>query len=265
MEIAGSSFIVTGGASGLGAATVRRLAADGGRVLIADLNEEAGASLAQELSAERPDAVLFQATDVTDEASMQAAVDAAVANFGGLQGAVLCAGVLGASRVVGRRGPHDLDLFRRVIDVNLIGSFNAMRLAAAAMAKVRDAGTDLTDEDGEHGVVVMTSSVAAFDGQLGQAAYSASKGGVASMVLPAARELGAMGVRVAAIAPGVFATPMMEGVSDEYRESLESQVPFPPRLGDPAEFASLAVQIFENRMLNGCVLRLDGALRMGAR
>ncbi len=268
MDIAQKSFIVTGGASGLGAACVRRLVAEGASVLIADVNEEAGVALVEELKestgsgtgSELPVAPHFHATDVTDEASMQAAVDTAVQEFGGLHGAILCAGILGASRVVGRRGPHDLDLYRRVIEVNLVGSFNAMRLAAAAMAN-NDAG----EADDERGVVIMTSSVAAFEGQLGQAAYSASKGGVASMVLPAARELGTSGIRVAAIAPGVFATPMMNDISDEYCESLESQVPFPPRLGDPAEFANLAMHILENRMLNGCVLRLDGALRMGAK
>lgn len=265
MDIAGNGFLVTGGASGLGAATARGLVAAGGRVLIADVNEQAGEALAAELSQDAAGAALFQRTDVTDEASMQAAVDAAASEFGDLCGLVCCAGILGASRIVGRSGPHDLEVYRRVIEVNLIGTFNAMRLAAAAMSEseARDDGTG--DADGERGVIVMTSSVAAFDGQLGQAAYSASKGGVASMALPAARELGKHGVRVAAIAPGVFETPMMADVSGEYRESLESQVPFPPRLGDPAEFASLVAHILENRMLNGCVLRLDGALRMAAK
>ena len=264
MEIAGKSFIVTGGASGLGAACVRRLVAGGARVLIADVNQAAGAALAEELAVGELDAdgvgsALFQVTDVTDETSVQQAIDLAVEKFGGLHGAVLCAGILGASRVVGRRGPHDLGLFRSVIEVNLIGTFNALRLAAAAMAE-----TDVTEADGERGAIVMTSSVAAYDGQLGQAAYAASKGGVASMALPAARELGTLGIRVAAIAPGVFATPMMNALSNDYRKSLEAQVPFPPRLGEPDEFAALAMHILENRMLNGCVLRLDGALRMGA-
>lgn len=277
MEIAGNSFIVTGGASGLGAACARRLVADGGSVLIADVNKAAGQQLLEELQADsgsqRSDGgigkVVFQPTDVTDETSMQHAVDVAVEEFGGLRGAVLCAGVLGASRIVGRRGPHDLEAYRRVIEVNLIGTFNALRLSAAAIAASQPAGEDVEgdvlEDDGERGAIVMTSSVAAFDGQLGQAAYAASKGGVASMALPAARELGALGVRVAAIAPGVFATPMMESLTDDYRESLESQVPFPARLGRPEEFASLVVHIFENRMLNGCVLRLDGALRMSTK
>ncbi|REJ65963.1 MAG: SDR family NAD(P)-dependent oxidoreductase [Planctomycetota bacterium] len=260
MEISGKSFLVTGGASGLGAATTRRLVAEGGSVLVADVNEAAGAELVAELSGDGPGRALFQHTDVTDEASLKAAVDVAVAQHGGLDGAALCAGILGAARIVGRDGPHDLKLYRRVVEVNLVGTFNALRLAAAAMAR-----GEASAADGERGVVVMTSSVAAFDGQLGQAAYAASKGGVASMALPAARELGKLGVRVAAIAPGVFATPMMGELPDDYRTSLEAQVPFPPRLGQPEEFAALVAHIFENRMLNGCVLRLDGALRMAAK
>lgn len=263
MEVADHTFLITGGASGLGEACCRQLISAGGSVLIADINEEAGKLLADELGS----AARFATTDVTDEASMQSAIDLATSEFGRLDGAVLCAGVLGASRVIGRSGPHDLDLFRRVVEVNLIGTFNAMRLVSAAISAAASKEEDGTEQpaDGERGVIVMTSSVAAFEGQLGQAAYSASKGGVASLTLPAARELGRYGIRVVSIAPGVFETPMMAAVTDELRTSLESQVPFPPRLGKPGEFAQLAQQIIENRMLNGTVIRLDGALRMGSK
>lgn len=255
MQVAGRTFFVTGGASGLGEACVRRLAKCGGRVVIADVNASAGEKLAAELG----DSAAFASTDVTSEASAQAAVDLARERFGALHGLVNCAGILGAARVVGREGPYPLDQFTRVIQVNLIGTFNMLRLAAAAMA-----GNE-PDAEGERGVVINTSSVSAFEGQIGQAAYAASKGGVASMTLPIARELAKFGIRVVAIAPGVFETPMMQAAPDAVRESLASQIPFPPRLGRPEEFAQLVQQVIENMMLNGCVLRLDGAVRMGAK
>lgn len=253
MNISGNNFLIAGGASGLGEATARRLVASGARVLLADVNDQAGGALAAELGS----AARFAHCDVTDPMSVQGAIDTAVTAFGRLDGSINCAGVLGAARILGREGPHDLPLFRRVVEVNLIGTFNLLRLAAAAMA------TNPPREDGERGVIVNTSSVAAFEGQTGQAAYAASKGGVASLTLPAARELGRHGIRVVAIAPGIFDTLMMAGVSDEVRDSLSAQVPFPKRLGHPAEFAALVQQIIENTMLNGTVLRLDGGLRMG--
>jgi NAD(P)-dependent dehydrogenase (short-subunit alcohol dehydrogenase family) len=262
MQVRDRTFLISGGASGLGEATARRLAAAGALVVIADVSDAAGAALAAELG---PSA-RFVHCDVTDEASVQSAIAAATAAFGRLDGAINCAGILGAARILGRQGPHDLALFRRVVEVNLIGTFNLLRLAAAAMAQntPRDNNEPGTDGlgDGERGVIINTSSVAAFEGQTGQAAYAASKGGVASLTLPAARELGRHGIRVVAIAPGVFETPMMSGVTDELRESLTSQVPFPKRLGHPSEFAALVQHIIENKMLNGAVIRLDGALRM---
>jgi len=255
MQVRGSTFLVSGGASGLGAACVRLLAQGGANVVIADLNKEAGERLAGELGPH----VRCAATDVADEASLRAAVDLAVASFGGLHGAVACAGIAVAERVLGKTGPHSLASFARVITVNLIGSFNLLRLAAEAMA--RNAPT----AGGERGVVVMTASVAAFEGQIGQAAYAASKGGVASLTLPAARELARVGVRVASIAPGIFDTPLLAGLPEPARQSLAQQVPFPPRLGRPEEFAALVRHIVENEMINGAVLRLDGALRMGVK
>ena len=253
MDVGGSTFVVTGGASGLGAATARMIVAAGGRVVIADVNEADGQALAKEF----PGAATFVRTDVTDEASAQAAVATAVASFGGIQGLVNCAGIVHGEKVVGKDAPHTLAGFRRAIDINLIGTFNLIRLAADAMAK----GTP--NAEGERGVIVNTASVAAFDGQIGQAAYSASKGGVASMTLPMARELGKHGIRVVSIAPGVINTPMMQNSPEAVRKSLEEQVPFPPRLGEPAEFAALVSHIFENPYLNGSVIRLDGAIRMG--
>jgi NAD(P)-dependent dehydrogenase (short-subunit alcohol dehydrogenase family) len=255
MQIVDRTFLVTGGASGLGEACVRRLASRGAKVVIADLNEALGAALADQLG---PNAC-FVATDVTSEASASAAIQTAVDRFGGLHGLINCAGILGASRILSREGPHSLELFSRVIQVNLIGTFNLLRLAAAAME------ANAPTADGERGVIVNTSSVSAFEGQIGQAAYSASKGGVAALTLPAARELARIGVRVVAIAPGVFETPMMQAAPDAVRDSLAAQIPFPPRLGRPDEFAQLVEQVIENVMLNGCVLRLDGALRMGAK
>jgi NAD(P)-dependent dehydrogenase (short-subunit alcohol dehydrogenase family) len=254
MQLKDHTFLITGGASGLGEACARRFIQHGARVLIVDLAADAAESLAASLG----DRARLAVADVTNPQHVQAAIDLAQ-GFGGLQGVVQCAGILGAARIVGREGPHELSIFERVIRVNLIGTFNVLRLAAAAMAN------NTPGEDGERGVIINTSSVAAFEGQIGQAAYSASKGGVASLVLPAARELARFGIRICAIAPGVFLTPMMEATTPELQQSLASQIPFPPRLGEPDEFAALAQHIFENRMLNGCVLRLDGAMRMGAK
>ncbi len=252
MQIQDRTFLVSGGSSGLGAACVRLLAGAGGNVVIADLNQAAGEALAAELGPR----ARFARADVTDEASTRAAVDLAVQTFGGLHGAVLCAGIGLAERILGKTGPHDLEAFSRVIRVNLIGTFNVLRLAAAAIAPGQPA------PGGERGVIVATASVAAFEGQVGQAAYAASKGGVVGLVLPAARELARVGIRVAAIAPGIFDTPLLAGLPEPARQSLGQQVPFPPRLGRPEEFAALVRHIIENEMLNGVVLRLDGALRM---
>jgi NAD(P)-dependent dehydrogenase (short-subunit alcohol dehydrogenase family) len=256
MQINNQSFLVTGGSSGLGAACVRRLAAAGARVVIADVNEAVGAELAAELG----DAARFVRTDVVSEESVQAAVDAAVeaggGPQGGLHGVLNCAGVAIAERVVGRQGPHSLDSFARVINVNLVGTFNVIRLAAAVMSRNEPTA------GGERGVIVNTASVAAFDGQIGQAAYAASKGGVVGMTLPLARELARAGIRVVTIAPGIFDTPMLAGLPEAARHSLGQQAPFPSRLGRPEEYAALAQHVIENEMLNGEVIRLDGALRM---
>ena len=252
MQIGQKSFLVTGGSSGLGAACVRRLAQNGANVVIADLNEASGTALAAELGP----SVCFSLTNVTETTHVQAAINEAVNQFGALHGLINCAGVVIGARVLSRQGPHDLDAFNKVIQVNLIGTFNAIRLAAAIMAKGEP------DEAGERGVIINTASVAAFDGQIGQAAYSASKGAVVGMTLPIARELARFGIRVVTIAPGIFDTPMMASLSEKARESLGQQVPFPPRLGKPEEFAALAHHIIENQMLNGEVIRLDGAIRM---
>jgi NAD(P)-dependent dehydrogenase (short-subunit alcohol dehydrogenase family) len=252
MDVGGSTFVVTGGASGLGAATARMIVAAGGRVVIADVNEADGQALAKEF----PGAATFVRTDVTDEASAQAAVATAVASFGGIQGLVNCAGIVHGEKVVGKDAPHTLAGFRRAIDINLIGTFNLIRLAADAMAK----GTP--NAEGERGVIVNTASVAAFDGQIGQAAYSASKAAVVGMTLPIARELARHGIRVMTIAPGIFHTPMMDGLPKDVQQSLGKMVPFPPRLGRAEEFAALVRAIVENPMLNGEVIRLDGAIRM---
>jgi NAD(P)-dependent dehydrogenase (short-subunit alcohol dehydrogenase family) len=252
MQIEGNTFIVTGGASGLGAATARMLVGGGGKVVIADLSEKQGNELAAELGGN----ARFVRTDVADEASAKAAVGAAVASYGGLQGLVNCAGIVVGEKVVGKEGPHALATFARAINVNLVGSFNVTRLAADAMAK----GTP--NADGERGVIVFTSSIAAFDGQIGQAAYSASKAGLVGMTLPIARELARYGIRAVTIAPGVFETPMVGQVPPEVAEALGKAVPFPPRLGRPAEFASLVREIIGNAMLNGEAIRLDGAIRM---
>jgi NAD(P)-dependent dehydrogenase (short-subunit alcohol dehydrogenase family) len=255
MDLTNRTFLITGGASGLGAACSRLFAEAGANVVIADLNEPAGAALAASLPARG----LFVAANVTDPERVQAAIDVARQSFGGLHGVVHCAGVLHAERVVGKQGPHDLDVFRRVIEINLLGTFNVVRLAAAAMAENEPSA------DGERGVIVMTASVAAFEGQIGQAAYAASKAGVAGLALPVARELARFGIRVVAIAPGVFDTAMAGALSPEQQQALAAQIPFPSRLGKPEEFARLARHIVENPMLNGAVIRLDGALRMSAK
>jgi NAD(P)-dependent dehydrogenase (short-subunit alcohol dehydrogenase family) len=246
MELNGIGALVAGGASGLGEATARELAARGARVTVADLNEERGAALADELGG------AFVSADVTDEAQVQAAVDAVE----GLRFAVSCAGIGWAERTVGKNGAAQLQPFETVIRVNLIGTFNVLRLSAAAISRGEP------DAEGERGAVVMTASVAAFDGQIGQAAYSASKGGVVGLTLPAARDLARQGIRVCTIAPGLFDTPLLAGLPEDARQALGASIPFPPRLGRPEEYARLACHIGENMMLNGEVIRLDGAIRM---
>ncbi|HUA21683.1 MAG TPA: 3-hydroxyacyl-CoA dehydrogenase [Bryobacteraceae bacterium] len=252
MEINGKVALVTGGASGLGAATVRMIVAAGGRVVIADLNDKAGRAIAGEFG----DAVRFQRTDVSDAPEADQAVKTAVNAFGALNICVNCAGIADAQRVVGKEGPADLARYSGVIRVNLIGTFNTSRLAAWAMSR------NTPNDEGERGVIINTASVAAFDGQIGQAAYAASKGGIAAMTLPLARDLSGLGIRVMAIAPGIFDTPMLSAMPEEVRNALGAMVPFPKRLGRPAEYAQLARQIIENPMLNGEVIRLDGAIRM---
>jgi 3-hydroxyacyl-CoA dehydrogenase/3-hydroxy-2-methylbutyryl-CoA dehydrogenase len=255
MHIGGSGALVAGGASGLGEATARRLHAGGAHVVIADLNEERGQALASELAHRAS----FVSTDVTDSEAVQAAVAAAADQSVPLRIAVSCAGIGWAGRVLGRRGPHALEPFETVIRVNLIGTFNVMRLAAARMVESEPT------QSGERGVCVNTASIAAFDGQIGQIAYSASKGAIVSMTLPAARDLAAAGVRVCAIAPGTFDTPLLSALPEDAREELRRVVPFPSRFGRPDEFAELVAHIVENEMLNGEVIRLDGALRMPPR
>src|SRR6478672_2927440 len=252
MQIQNHVFLVTGGGSGLGAATATMLAANGGKVVIADLNEPAGKDIAGFLGG----TVRFIKADVTDEASTQAAVDLCVSAFGAIHGLVNCAGVAPGERVVGRNGPHALASFARAVNINLVGTFNAIRLAAAKMS------VQEPQPGGERGVIVNTSSVASMDGQIGQAAYSASKAGVNGMTLPIARELAKFGIRVMTIAPGIFDTPMLQGMSEEIRASLGAQIPFPSRLGRPGEYAALVRHIIENEVLNGEVIRLDGAIRM---
>lgn len=251
MQIKNGTFIVTGGASGLGAATARMLAAAGGNIVIADVNADAGSALAAELGRAR-----FIKTDVSAEADGKAAVALALKEFGGLQCLVNCAGIAIGEKTVGKDGPHSLASFSRVINVNLIGTFNMTRLAADAMAKGQP------NAGGERGVIINTASVAAYDGQIGQAAYSASKGGIVGMTLPIARDLSRSGIRVVTIAPGIFATPMLMGMPKEVQDALGKMVPFPPRLGRPDEYAALAKHIVENEMLNGETIRLDGAIRM---
>ena len=252
MQLTGRTVLVSGGASGLGAATVAMVVEAGGNAVILDLNEAAGQALASSLQRR----ARFVKTDVTSDTDMQRAVDAALETFGAVHGAVSAAGIAVAERVVGRDGPQPLAHFTRTIQINLVGTFNVIRLAAAAMMK------NEPNAAGERGVIVNTASVSAYDGQIGQAAYSASKGGVVGMTLPIAREFARIGIRVMTIAPGTFDTPLMAGLPAAARESLAQQVPFPSRLGRPPEYAALVRHIFENEMLNGEVIRLDGAIRM---
>jgi NAD(P)-dependent dehydrogenase (short-subunit alcohol dehydrogenase family) len=252
MQIKNSIFLITGGASGLGAATARMAAENGGKVVIADLQAEAGEKFAQQIGGK------FVRCDVTQESDGRAAVEAAL-KLGGLHVLVNCAGIAIAEKTIGKEGPHALASFTRCITINLIGSFNMIRLAADAMAKA------VPNAAGERGVIINTASVAAYDGQIGQAAYSASKGGIVGMTLPVARDLSRNGIRVCTIAPGIFETPMLLGLPKEAQDSLGKQVPFPSRLGRPAEYAQLARSIIENEMLNGETIRLDGAIRMAPR
>ena len=255
MQIEGKVFVVTGGGSGLGAAVAQMVVAAGGRAVLADVNEAAGTAMVAQLGA----AARFCRADVTQEADGKAAVALTLAAFGRLDGLVNCAGVAPGEKILGREGPHGLESFARAISINLVGTFNMLRLGAEAMAGNAPGPGD------ERGVIVNTASIAAFDGQIGQAAYAASKGGVAALTLPAARELARHGIRVVTIAPGIFRTPMMAGLPEEVQASLGASVPFPPRLGEPAEYAALVRHICENQMLNGEVIRLDGALRMAAK
>lgn len=244
--------LVTGGASGLGEATVRAIVAGGGKTAILDLNQEKGSQLAMELK----DNAIFALTDVTDENSVQAAIDRTVAQFGKVNVVVNCAGIAPAAKVLGRKGPMPLENFETAIKINLTGSFNVLRLAVAGMVN------NEPNEEGERGVIINTASIAAFEGQIGQAAYSASKGGIVGMTLPIARELAEHGIRVVTIAPGLFETPLFAGLPEKAKEALATMTPFPPRLGKSVEYAQLAMHIINNPMLNGCTLRLDGALRM---
>ena len=252
MKVDGAGALVAGGASGLGEATTRRLHAGGANVVIADLNAEKGEALAGELG----DRARFIEANVTDPDAVEAAVNAAAEAEGGLRICVNCAGIGWAQRTTGKQGPHDLQIFRNVVEVNLIGTFNVLRLAATAMN-----GND-ADDEGERGVCVQTASIAAFDGQIGQVAYSASKGGIVGLTLPAARDLASRGIRVLTIAPGLFDTPLLAALPEEQRQALGAGIPFPSRLGRPEEYAELVGQIVANTMLNGETIRLDGALRM---
>ncbi|MFC5587729.1 3-hydroxyacyl-CoA dehydrogenase [Sporosarcina soli] len=244
--------VVTGGASGLGEATVRNIISKGGKAVILDVQEERGCQLVDELG----ENVLFLQTDVTDEESVQSALDQAVKAFGKISVLVNCAGIGGAARTYGRKGVHELASFQKVIAVNLIGTFNVIRLAAAKMSE------NEPNRDGERGVIINTASVAAFDGQIGQAAYSASKGGIVGMTLPIARDLAEIGVRVLTIAPGLFETPLLKGAPENVKQALGAMVPFPARLGKPEEYGLLVESIIKNPMLNGETIRLDGAIRM---
>ncbi|WP_407280247.1 3-hydroxyacyl-CoA dehydrogenase [Aromatoleum evansii] len=255
MQLENSTFIVTGGASGLGEATACAFHAAGANVVIADLNVAAGEKLADELG---PRAA-FHRTDVAAEADARGCVELARSRFGGLQGLVNCAGIGNAAKVLGKDGPHPLDVFARIVNINLVGTFNMIRIASEAMAQGG------ANAGGERGVIINTASVAAYDGQIGQAGYAASKGGIVSMTLPIARELARFGIRVVTIAPGLFLTPMMKGLPEDVQKSLGESVPFPPRLGEPAEYAQLARSIVENAMLNGETIRLDGAIRLAPR
>ena len=255
MQIQGKAFIVTGGASGLGRAVVEAVVAAGGKAVILDVNAETGQAAEQALGAH----VRFAQADVTSEEQVKAAVDLAVSAFGGLHGVINAAGIGPAAKVLGKNGPHPLDLFEKTIRINLVGTFNVIRLAAAVMAQ------NTPDASGERGVIINTASIAAFDGQIGQPAYAASKGGIVGLTLPVAREFASLGIRVVTIAPGIFDTPLLAALPEAARVSLGQQVPFPSRLGQPREYAALAKHIIENEMLNGEVIRLDGALRMAPR
>ncbi len=252
MQVKDHVFLISGGASGLGAATARLLASDGGKVVIADLNAEAGGALVEEIG----DSATFVECDVTKAEAVQVAVETAQSKFGGIHGGISCAGTGAAMRTVTKSGPHDIDAFSRILEINLIGTFNVIRLAANAMA------TNEPGEDGDRGVLINTASVAAFDGQIGQAAYSASKGGIVGMTLPIARDLAGLAIRCVTIAPGLFNTPLLAALPDDVKAALGASVPYPKRLGHPEEYASLAKQIVENNMLNGETIRLDGAIRM---
>lgn len=253
MQIKGSVAVVTGGASGLGEATVTRIVENGGKAAILDLQEDRGAALVEKLGS---DNVLFIKTNVTSEDEVQSAVNQAVEKFGAIHACINCAGIGVAQKTVGKEGPHDLAAFTRVIQINLIGTFNVIRLAAEKMTQNTPNG------EGEKGVIINTASVAAFDGQMGQAAYSASKGGIVGMTLPIARDLSRDGIRVCTIAPGLMDTPLLAGAPEKVRTALGAMVPFPQRLGYPSEYAQLATSIIENPMLNGETIRLDGAIRM---
>ncbi|HTH16333.1 MAG TPA: SDR family NAD(P)-dependent oxidoreductase [Magnetospirillum sp.] len=255
MRIKDNVFIVTGGGSGLGAAAAKMIVDNGGMVVLADVNETAGVAKAAELGSN----ARFAKTDVADEASAIAAIEFTLQTFGKLNGLINCAGVCPGEKVVGRDAPHALATFSRTVTINLVGTFNMVRLAATAMSKGEP------NDKGERGVIINTASIAAMDGQIGQAAYAASKGGVIGMTLPIARELARFGIRVMTIAPGIFATPMVQAMPQEVQDSLGKLVPFPPRLGDPAEFAHMCQAILDNTMLNGEVIRLDGAVRMAAK
>ena len=252
MKIEGKTFVVTGGASGLGRAAAEAIIGAGGSLVILDVNAEAGKAAGQALGAK----ARFAQADVASEEQVKAAVDLAVSAFGGLHGVVNAAGIGPAAKVLGRNGPHALDLFERTVKVNLVGTFNVIRLAAAVLAQNQPMAS------GERGVIVNTASIAAFDGQIGQPAYAASKGGIVGMTLPIAREFASLGIRVVTIAPGIFDTPLLASLPEAARVSLGQQVPFPSRLGKPSEYASLVRHVIENEMLNGEVIRLDGALRM---
>jgi NAD(P)-dependent dehydrogenase (short-subunit alcohol dehydrogenase family) len=255
MQLQNATFIVSGGASGLGEATVRAFHAAGANLVIADVGVAKGEALAAELG----ERAVFCKTDITSEADAKAAVDLAKSRFSGLQGLINCAGVGPAWKVLGKEGPHPLDNFARTVNINLVGAFNMIRLAAAAMADGQP------NAEGERGVIINTASIAAYEGQVGQAAYAASKAGVVGMTLPIARELARYGIRVNTIAPGLFLTPMMEALPAEVQDSLGKMTPFPPRLGRPAEFAAMARHIVENVIVNGEVIRLDGAVRLAAK
>jgi len=252
MQVKGNVFLISGGASGLGAATARLLASDGGKVVIADFNADAGSKVAEEIGAD----ATFVECDVTNADAVQAAVETTVSKYGAIHGGISCAGTGAAMRTVTKSGPHDITAFTRILEINLIGTFNVIRLAANAMA------TNEPGEDGDRGVLINTASVAAYDGQIGQAAYSASKGGIVGMTLPIARDLAGLSIRCVTIAPGLFDTPLLQGLPDDVKAALGATVPYPKRLGRPDEYASLAKQIVENNMLNGETIRLDGAIRM---